>query len=244
MIKEICICCINVMMYMYTETVRLDRLNHFAWNDSSKVRDTSTSDLHSSGDKAVHRDIAPCISTPNVEGISSTSGSTEPTERNGHSSRVPSDVSRTENVEPHFVSPSSRGNGGSGGGYTPMEQQYLSIKAKHPDAVLFIECGYKYRFFGEDAQIASRVLNIGCNLDHNFYTGSIPVHRLNIHIRRSVLYKVVMVLWWATCLHVVHIVLIDLQRALCSRLLLFNIFSDVRDGECARNMHTCIKYWV
>ena len=67
-----------------------------------------------------------------------------------------------------------------------MEQQYLSIKARHPDAVLFMECGYKYRFFGEDAKIASKVLNICCNPDHNFYSGSIPVHRLNIHIRRSV----------------------------------------------------------
>ena len=68
--------------------------------------------------------------------------------------------------------------------YTPMEQQYLAIKAKHPDAVLFMECGYKYRFFGEDAEIASKVLNIGCFPDHNFKSGSIPVHRLNVHIRR------------------------------------------------------------
>ena len=65
-----------------------------------------------------------------------------------------------------------------------MEQQYLAIKAKHPDAVLFMECGYKYRFFGEDAEIASKVLNIGCFPDHNFKSGSIPVHRLNVHIRR------------------------------------------------------------
>ena len=68
--------------------------------------------------------------------------------------------------------------------YTPMEQQFVEIKAKHPDAILFMECGYKYRFFGEDAEVASKVLNIGCFPDHNFKTGSIPVHRLNVHIRR------------------------------------------------------------
>ena len=70
------------------------------------------------------------------------------------------------------------------GHYTPLEQQFLSVKAAHPDAVLFVQCGYKYQFFGEDAEIASRVLKIGCFHAHNFYTGSIPVHRLNIHLRR------------------------------------------------------------
>ena len=72
--------------------------------------------------------------------------------------------------------------------YTPLEQQFLAIKAKCPDAVLLVECGYKYRFFGEDAEVATKVLNIGCFPDHNFKTGSIPVHRLNVHIRRYVLY--------------------------------------------------------
>lgn len=68
--------------------------------------------------------------------------------------------------------------------YTPLEQQYLSVKACHPDAVLFVECGYKYQFFGEDAEIASRVLKIGCFQAHNFNTAYIPVFRLNIHLRR------------------------------------------------------------
>ena len=68
--------------------------------------------------------------------------------------------------------------------YTPLEQQYISIKAQYPDAVLFVECGYKYRFFGEDAEVASKTLNIGCFEDHNFQTASIPVHRLHIHLRR------------------------------------------------------------
>ena len=37
--------------------------------------------------------------------------------------------------------------------YTPLEQQFMAIKEEHPDAVLLVECGYKYRFFGDDAEV-------------------------------------------------------------------------------------------
>ncbi|XP_027719984.1 DNA mismatch repair protein Msh3 [Vombatus ursinus] len=70
--------------------------------------------------------------------------------------------------------------------YTPLEMQYLEMKEQHKDAILCIECGYKYRFFGEDAEIAARELNIYCHLDHNFMTASIPTHRLFVHVRRLV----------------------------------------------------------
>ncbi|XP_063309797.1 DNA mismatch repair protein Msh3 [Pelobates fuscus] len=70
--------------------------------------------------------------------------------------------------------------------YTPLEEQYLEIKIQNKDAVLCVECGYKYRFFGEDAEIAARELNIFCHLDHNFMTASIPTHRLFVHVRRLV----------------------------------------------------------
>ncbi|XP_069818946.1 DNA mismatch repair protein Msh3 isoform X2 [Dendropsophus ebraccatus] len=70
--------------------------------------------------------------------------------------------------------------------YTPLEEQYMEIKEKHKDAILCVECGYKYRFFGEDAEIAARELNIYCHLDHNFMTASIPTHRLYVHVRRLV----------------------------------------------------------
>jgi DNA mismatch repair ATPase MutS len=49
---------------------------------------------------------------------------------------------------------------------------------------LLLQVGYKMRFFGEDAETASRVCNIYCYPDHNFMTASIPVHRLPIHVRR------------------------------------------------------------
>ena len=37
--------------------------------------------------------------------------------------------------------------------YTPLEQQVLDVRGQYPDALLFVECGYKYRFFGEDAEV-------------------------------------------------------------------------------------------
>ncbi|KAG0259395.1 Mismatch repair protein msh3 [Mortierella polycephala] len=70
--------------------------------------------------------------------------------------------------------------------YTPLEKQFMEIKEQHPDAILCIEVGYKFRFFGEDAQIASRELSIAHFMDHNFYTASIPIHRLDVHVRRLV----------------------------------------------------------
>ncbi|KAM8960815.1 DNA mismatch repair protein Msh3 [Pelodytes ibericus] len=70
--------------------------------------------------------------------------------------------------------------------YTPLEEQYLKIKAQNKDTLLCVECGYKYRFFGDDAEIAGRELNIYCHLDHNFMTASIPTHRLFVHVRRLV----------------------------------------------------------
>lgn len=40
--------------------------------------------------------------------------------------------------------------------YTPLEEQYMEIKKQHADTVLCVECGYKYRFFGEDAEVRTR----------------------------------------------------------------------------------------
>lgn len=37
--------------------------------------------------------------------------------------------------------------------YTPLEQQVIQLKQQHKDALLAVECGYKYRFFGDDAEV-------------------------------------------------------------------------------------------
>jgi len=70
--------------------------------------------------------------------------------------------------------------------YTPLEQQVLHLRAKHPDVLLMVEVGYRYRFFGQDAENAARVLGIYAHMDHNFLTASIPTFRLNVHVRRLV----------------------------------------------------------
>ena len=36
---------------------------------------------------------------------------------------------------------------------TPLERQVAELKRKHPNVVMFVECGYRYRFFGEDAEV-------------------------------------------------------------------------------------------
>lgn len=42
---------------------------------------------------------------------------------------------------------------------TPLDQQFVDLKLANPDVLLVVEVGYKYRFFGRDAQTASRVLS-------------------------------------------------------------------------------------
>ncbi|KAG2191032.1 hypothetical protein INT46_006368 [Mucor plumbeus] len=70
--------------------------------------------------------------------------------------------------------------------FTPLETQVVELKAKYPGCLLLIEVGYKFRFFGEDAKIASRILHIANFIDRNFYVASIPVHRLNYHVQKLV----------------------------------------------------------
>lgn len=62
----------------------------------------------------------------------------------------------------------------------------MELKKKYPDVLLMVEVGYKFRFFGEDAEVAARELGIYCHMDHNFMTASIPTFRLHVHVRRLV----------------------------------------------------------
>ncbi|MBL8528684.1 MAG: hypothetical protein JNL68_13440, partial [Burkholderiales bacterium] len=45
-------------------------------------------------------------------------------------------------------------------GTTPMMQQYLRLKAQHPDMLLFYRMGDFYELFYDDAKRASRLLDI------------------------------------------------------------------------------------
>ena len=57
--------------------------------------------------------------------------------------------------------------------HTPMMQQYLSIKADHPDALLFYRMGDFYELFFDDAKVASDLLEI--TLTARGHTGSEPI---------------------------------------------------------------------
>ncbi|CAO1943543.1 unnamed protein product [Urochloa humidicola] len=76
--------------------------------------------------------------------------------------------------------------GGGGKGYTPLEQQVVDLKARHPDVLLMVEVGYRFRFFGEDAAVAAAVLGIVAHPDRSFLTASVPTFRLGFHVRRLV----------------------------------------------------------
>ena len=82
---------------------------------------------------------------------------------------------------------------------TPMEKQFLDIKRDNMDALLIVEVGYKFKFFGEDARIAAKELSIVCipgkmRYDEHpteahlnrFASASVPVHRLHVHVKRLV----------------------------------------------------------
>jgi len=56
---------------------------------------------------------------------------------------------------------------------TPMMQQYLGIKAEHPDALLFYRMGDFYELFFDDAKVASDLLDI--TLTARGHTGSEPI---------------------------------------------------------------------
>jgi len=47
--------------------------------------------------------------------------------------------------------------------HTPMMQQYLRIKAEHPNDIVFYRMGDFYELFFDDAKKASQLLGISLN---------------------------------------------------------------------------------
>lgn len=68
--------------------------------------------------------------------------------------------------------------------YTPLEKQVMAIKERYPDSLLMVECGYRMRFFGEDAEKAAAILGVWAHMDHNFMVASVPTFRAVFHCRR------------------------------------------------------------
>src|ERR1039458_703832 len=79
----------------------------------------------------------------------------------------------------------------SSGVHTPMMQQYLRIKAEHPDALLFFRMGDFYEMFYEDARRAAQLLDIaltsrGQSGGANVPMAGVPVHSVEAYLARLV----------------------------------------------------------
>ena len=75
--------------------------------------------------------------------------------------------------------------------HTPMMQQYLRIKAEHPDVLLFYRMGDFYELFHEDAEHASRLLDItltsrGASAGVPIRMAGVPVHSMESYLARLV----------------------------------------------------------
>jgi DNA mismatch repair protein MutS len=74
---------------------------------------------------------------------------------------------------------------------TPMMEQYLAIKAKHKDAVLFFRMGDFYEMFFEDAKIASEVLGLTLTSRAHGKSADVPLagfpyHSLDTYLARMI----------------------------------------------------------
>jgi DNA mismatch repair protein MutS len=75
---------------------------------------------------------------------------------------------------------------------TPMLRQYLEIKEQYPDEILFYRMGDFYEMFFEDAEIASKILNITLTSRNNKAAAArIPMCGVPYHAARNYLAKLV-----------------------------------------------------
>jgi len=76
-------------------------------------------------------------------------------------------------------------------GHTPMMQQYLRIKAEHPDTLLFYRMGDFYELFLDDAKRAHRLLDItltarGASAGEPIAMAGVPVHAVDGYLAKLV----------------------------------------------------------
>ena len=74
---------------------------------------------------------------------------------------------------------------------TPMMQQYLDVKEKHPDCIVFFRLGDFYEMFFEDAQLVSRELELtltgkDCGLSERAPMCGIPYHAAATYVSRLI----------------------------------------------------------
>lgn len=84
-----------------------------------------------------------------------------------------------------------RAIGPRGGNHTPMMQQYLSIKAEHPDVLLFYRMGDFYELFFDDARRAAKLLDItltkrGVSNGEPIPMAGVPYHAVDGYLARLI----------------------------------------------------------
>jgi len=88
--------------------------------------------------------------------------------------------SATETV-PEIIAPANA---------TPMLRQYLEIKARHPDALLFFRLGDFYELFYDDAKVASEILGITLTSrpkgEERIPMCGVPQFNVKLHVARLV----------------------------------------------------------
>ncbi|MDA8562041.1 DNA mismatch repair protein MutS [Gammaproteobacteria bacterium] len=74
--------------------------------------------------------------------------------------------------------------------HTPMMQQYLKIKANHPNSLLFYRMGDFYELFFDDARKASKILDITLTARGKSGGNSIPMAGVPFHAAESYMAKI------------------------------------------------------
>jgi DNA mismatch repair protein MutS len=87
------------------------------------------------------------------------------------------------------AAPAAARRGGGGAAHTPMMQQYLALKAAHPDKLLFYRMGDFYELFYDDAERAARLLDItltarGASAGAPIPMAGVPYHAVDQYLAR------------------------------------------------------------
>ena len=76
-------------------------------------------------------------------------------------------------------------------GATPVMAQYLAIKARHPDSLLFYRMGDFYELFFDDAKAAAATLDIALTKRGQYKGGDIPMAGVPVHAAEAYLARLI-----------------------------------------------------
>ena len=74
---------------------------------------------------------------------------------------------------------------------TPMMKQYLDVKSKHPDSILFFRMGDFYEMFYEDAKKASRILDIALTSRNKNAADPVPMCGIPYHAADNYIARII-----------------------------------------------------